>query len=272
MPYEGLDDRMDRLETVLTDFIRHTDEGMKALREDMATFRDDMSAFREGMTGFREDMGTFRNGMAAFREDMGTFREGMTTFRDGMTASREDMGAFRESLTALSDGLASLRREVDRDIIEMRQWRIQSQKRWGEIAEKMGKFVEDIAAPNIPRLAQEVLQLGTEEIFSAPRVRLRHPQDSSKMREFDYVYATPKGWILVESKSDPKLKDVDAFREILADAREYFPQYASTPLYPIFTSLYLPDHVVSYCTRHGIYALGMGPETMQLLNLADLRG
>jgi hypothetical protein len=194
MPYEGLDDRMDRLETALTDFIRHSDEG-----------------------------------------------------------------------------LAAFRREVDRDISEMRQWRIQSQKRWGEIAEKSGKFVEDIAAPNIPRLAQEAFQLGTEEIFSAPRVRLRHPQDPSKMREFDYIYATPQGWILVESKSDPKLKDVDAFREILADAREYFPQYASTPLYPIFTSLYVPDHVVSYCTRHGIYALGMGPETMQLLNLADLR-
>src|SRR5437868_10390246 len=126
MPYEGLDDRMDRLETVLTDFIRHTDKGMAALREGMAAFREDMTAFREDMTAFR--------------------------------------------------------REVDRDIIEMRQWRIQSQKRWGEIAEKMGKFVEDIAAPNIPRLAQEAFQIGTEEVFSAPRLRLRHPQDPSKMR------------------------------------------------------------------------------------------
>jgi len=72
------------------------------------------------------------------------------------------------------------------------------------------------------------------------------------------------------SKNDPKLKHVDAFRDILAEVKEYFPQYAAVPLYPIFASLYVPDHVAKYCTRHGIYALGMGPETMQILNLSAL--
>ena len=90
------------------------------------------------------------------------------------------------------------------------------------------------------------------------------------MREFDYIYATRKGWIVLESKTDPKLKDVDAFREILADVREYFPQFAQSELHPIFASLYVPEHVVKYCSRHRIYALGMGPETMQILNLDDL--
>jgi hypothetical protein len=161
--------------------------------------------------------------------------------------------------------------ELRRDTAEMRDWRIQSQKQWGEIANKLGSFVEDIVAPNIARLAREAFQLGDTERFSAPRVRLQHPTEPARSREFDYVYATAKGWIVVESKNDPKLKDVDSFREILADAKEYFPQFASTPLYPIFASLYLPDHLVNYCSRHGIYALGMGPETMQLLNLADLR-
>jgi hypothetical protein len=168
------------------------------------------------------------------------------------------------------EGLAAFRREVQQDITEMRQWRIESQKRWGEIAEKMGKFVEDIVAPNIPRIGREAFHLGEEELFSGSRVRLRHPRDPSKMREFDYIYATSKGWIVVESKSDPKLKDVDAFGDILEDVKENFPQYSSISLYPIFASLHVPDHLVRYCTRHGIYALGMGPETMQVLNLANL--
>ena len=131
-------------------------------------------------------------------------------------------------------------------------------------------FVEDIVAPNIPRIGKEILGINgeQEELFSAPRLRVWLPQDHSRMREFDYVYATQKGWILVESKNDPKLKDVDAFREMLAEVKEYFPQYAALPLYPIFAALNVPDHVVKYCTRHRIYALG--PETMQLLNLSDL--
>lgn len=90
------------------------------------------------------------------------------------------------------------------------------------------------------------------------------------MREFDFLYVTKNGWIVVESKNDPKLKDVDSFREVLGEIKEYFPQYAALRLISIFASLYVPDHVVQYCTRHGIYALGMGVETMQILNLAEL--
>jgi hypothetical protein len=74
----------------------------------------------------------------------------------------------------------------------------------------------------------------------------------------------------VKSKSDPKLKDVDAFREMLAEVNDFFPQYASLPRYPVFAGLSVPDHVVKYCTRHRIYALGLGAETMQLLNLAEM--
>ena len=162
--------------------------------------------------------------------------------------------------------------EIRQDIAEMRQWRFQSQKQWGEIAQKLGSFVEDIVAPNIPRLGREVFGLGgpEDEAFSGPRLRVRHPTDASKMQEFDYLYATNTGWVIVESKNDPKLKDVDEFRDILAHAREYFPQYAALRLYAVFASLYVSDHVAKYCTRHSIYALGMGPETMQILNVSDL--
>lgn len=90
------------------------------------------------------------------------------------------------------------------------------------------------------------------------------------MREFDYIYAARQGWIVVECRNDPKLKDVDAFREMLAEVKDYFPQYAALPLYSIFAALSVPDHVVKFCTRHRIYALGLGPETMQVLNLAEL--
>ena len=168
--------------------------------------------------------------------------------------------------------LTTFIQHTDENIVEMRQWRVQAQKQWGEIANKLGTFVEDIVAPNIPRISRQILATDgqQEELLAAPRVRVWHPQDPSRMREFDYLYAARHGWLIVESKNDPKLKDVDAFRESLAEAKEYFPQYASLPLYPVFAALSVPDHVVKYCTRHRIYALGLGPETMQLLNLVEM--
>src|SRR5438552_18005364 len=140
MAYESSADRMDRLETVLLDFIRHTDGARHA--QDQA------------MTEFKQ--------------------------------------------------------RVDQDIAEMRQWRIDSQKKWGEIANKLGSFAEDIVAPNIPRIGHQIFSIDGEskDLFSAARLRLQHPQDRSRMREFDYIYATNRGWIVVESNNDPKLKDV----------------------------------------------------------------
>jgi len=179
---------------------------------------------------------------------------------------------IEERVDRLEDLLTTFASELRQDIAEMRQWRLQAQKQWGEIAQKMGTFVEDIVAPNIPRLGREVFAMdgGEGEVFSGPRVRVRHPHDPSKLREFDYVYATRNGWIVVASRSSPKLNDVDEFRSVLAEAGECFPQFAGLPLRPIFASLYLPEHVVKYCTRHRIHALGMGLETMQLLNLSEL--
>ncbi len=42
--------------------------------------------------------------------------------------------------------------DIHQDIAEMRQWRVQSQKQWGEITQKMGTFVEDIVAPTYHEL------------------------------------------------------------------------------------------------------------------------
>ena len=40
---------------------------------------------------------------------------------------------------------------------------------------------------------------------------------------------------------------------------------------PAFSSLSGPEEMVSYLTRHGIYALAMGDEAMQVLNLSAVR-
>src|SRR5438876_1806851 len=192
MPYESSEDRMDRLEAVLASFVQQTNRALE---------------MRDQMLRGLDEAGHARNKADHARD---------------------------KALGELDQRLADFSRRVDQDILEMRQWRIQSQKQWGEIANKLGTFVEDIVAPNIPRIGKEIFGLNgqPQEMFSAARLRLSHPQDPARMREFDYIYAARLGWIVVESKNDPKLKDVDAFRELLAEVKDYFPQYSALPLYP----------------------------------------
>src|SRR3972149_1925262 len=47
-------------------------------------------------------------------------------------------------------------------------------KRWGELANKMGTLVEDIVAPSLRRIVLDDLDFGEVEVF-APRVEKRHP-------------------------------------------------------------------------------------------------
>src|SRR5438876_9258998 len=97
----------------------------------------------------------------------------------------------QDRMDRLEEVLTTFIQHTNQDIAEMRQWRIHAQKQWGEIANKLGTFVQDIVAPNVPRIAQQILALNgqAEELLAAARLRVWHPQDGSRVREFDYVYA-----------------------------------------------------------------------------------
>lgn len=166
---------------------------------------------------------------------------------------------------------ARQREEAAREREEAARERARMNKQWGELTMKMGTFVEDIVAPNIPRLAREHFGLGWVEL-SGPRLTVRHATDPSRNREFDFIYATPEGWIVNETKSTLRSADVDRFLETIRELPQYFPQFTARPLYPILSSLAVREDVVNLCTRRGIYALAMGDETMEFLNARELRG
>ena len=104
-------------------------------------------------------------------------------------------------------------------------------KRWGDLANRMGTLVEDIVAPSVRRLAREVFDCGGQRRFGT-RESQNRSDDLSREREFAL----------------------------------YFPQYRELPIVPAFSSLSIPQDMVTYLTRRGIYAIAMGDEAMQVLN------
>src|SRR5438876_7240706 len=67
--------------------------------------------------------------------------------------------------------------ELRQDVAEMRQWRVQAQKQWGDIANKLGTFVEDIVSPNIPRISRQLPGMDgqQQQFLAAARLRVWHP-------------------------------------------------------------------------------------------------
>ena len=145
-------------------------------------------------------------------------------------------------------------------------------KRWGELANKMGTVVEDIVAPSVRRLAREVFDCGELRQFWT-RMSASRSDDPSRTREFDALYVGTRAVLLNETKSSPRASDARRFAAFLESGELacYFPQYRKLPIVAAFSSLSIPDDLVTYLTRRGIYAIAMGDEAIQVLNLDAVR-
>ncbi|NJO17416.1 MAG: hypothetical protein HC877_17235 [Thioploca sp.] len=159
--------------------------------------------------------------------------------------------------------LADMRQQAEQDRGELN-------KKWGDLANRLGTVAEDIVAPNLPRLAREQFGCPAEPDDFMVRRWVRHKVDNSIRREFDVVVVYPKKVLINETKATPRINYIDDFIAVMADIYGYFPEYQGKEIIPIFAGLFIPDNLLRYLTQHRIYALGMGEQTMELLNWEQL--
>ena len=148
------------------------------------------------------------------------------------------------------------------------QNRKESDRKYQELVRKLGIFLEDIVAPNMPTIAKEVFQMG-EANFFAIRAKVKNSQGET--REFDAVYIDDTAFLLNESKTNPKIEYINDFIEALENVYDYFPQYKSLKLIPVFSSFHIPDNVKKYLTKNKIYAMQMKDRTMEVINFDELK-
>ena len=153
-----------------------------------------------------------------------------------------------------------------------RQWeeeRKEMNKRWGDLANKMGTLAEDIVAPNISGIAREYFGCKDLDFFGV-RIRKKNTKDASKVREFDVIAVCDDKVIINETKSNPKIEYINEFINVLKEIYDYFPEYRGKKVIPIFSSLYIPEDLVTYLTKNRIYAMAMKDDTMDLLNFEQV--
>ncbi len=230
------------LEHTLNNFIINTDKALNRLSKEMYEFKEEMKDFKDEMKAFKDEMREFKDEMSGFKNEMSDFKDEMSTFKEFVQA----------------------------DIEESRRERREMNKRWGEIAYKLGTFAEDIAAPNLPRLAKENFK-EQEERYKAVRVRVQTPQDKDDIYEFDAIFETENKVFLLECKSTIRMEYINAIPELIENFNACFPQYAHKTLIPIFASMSIPDNIVKKLTKMGVYAMAMGDDFMDLLNFDALQ-
>jgi hypothetical protein len=170
-------------------------------------------------------------------DEMRTFKDGMRTFKDEMRASERKIEAQR----------------------------VESNKRWGELSNKMGTLVEDIIYPSISEIFKRAFGQDHEPDCSI-RVRRHHREDLGRMREFDAVASGGGIFMINETRSRLVPEAIPAFVEILRDARPFFPEAEGQKVVGALATFYADPSLVRNGERQGLLMLGLGSGLMQILN------
>jgi hypothetical protein len=179
-----------------------------------------------------------------------------------MERSAQEMREFKDEMQKFKD-------EMQKFKDEMRQARKDTDKKWGDLANKMGTIVEDILAPNVRRLCNEHFHFNGVDL----RLRWNRQKPNKKgWEEFDLVAIGPDAVIAAEAKSSMNLDSAEKVAVKMAGFANYAPELAHLRLIPLVGCWAIPPQVVDRLTELGIYAMHMGEETMQLSNADSLDG
>jgi hypothetical protein len=230
----------------------------------------DRETTRVALTGIEaqaeKDRETTRVALVGIEAQAEKDREAMRVALTGMEAQAEkDREAMRVTLT-------DMEAQAEKNRQQAQQERRELARQLGDIAHRIGTVVEDVIAPSLRRLAQEELGCGAERFF-AVRLSKGRNDEPGRHREFDALYVGERAILLNESKATARPEYAQNFVAFLRSGEFFldFPEYRDIPVLPVFSSLYLPADLVTYLTRQGIYAVAMGDEAMEVLNLEQIR-
>ncbi len=153
---------------------------------------------------------------------------------------------------------------------EMKDFKDEMNKRWGDLANKLGTFAEDIAAPNLPRVATNLFKELEHQLFMVNLYK-HHPDNNALVYEFDAVLETKHKVFLLETKYTVRGKYVEKLPKLIQNFKECFPNYADKELVTIFSSMKIHDNTLKRLTKMGVYAMAMGDKMMELLNFEALQ-
>jgi len=186
---------------------------------------------------------------------------------DAMAEMARVVAQTSRELADFKNEMQDFKSEVHFFIEESRASRIEMNRRWGELSNKMGTMAEDLVAPNIPRILRTVLGCPDDAIEqTGVRMLRRSSVNPAIRREFDVIASYGNYFLINETKSRLSPQDVDKFVETLSSAREFFPEATEKQIVGAIAFLYVDESLARFAERNGVIVLDFGENVMGVLN------
>ncbi|WP_456324653.1 hypothetical protein, partial [Desulfonauticus submarinus] len=212
------------------------------------SFKDEMKDFKDEMKDFKDEMKDFKDEMKDFKDEMKDFKDEMKDFKDEMKDFKDEMSDFKTYTQKRIDAVEEMKAELNR--------------KWGELANKMGTLAEDIIAPGLPDVLKRYFNLDIQDM-SVRRVKRKN----GKRREDDVIAVADGKVFVVDVKSDyNRSKYVEHFLDALNNFYDWYPEYKDKKIVPVIATFNLSEDILNLATKRNCLALQMGGSYLEFLN------
>ena len=181
------------------------------------------------------------------KEDTRIFKEGVKVYQDRLDKTVQDM---KESTKIFEENMNKTIQDMNR--------------RWGELANKMGTVTEDIVAPGFPFLIERYFGLSLDDISCRRKVK----DKSGNRWEFDLVARSGNIAFIVDVKSDyNRVEYLDHFAQVvLPKAAELLPDLKGCKIIGCIASFRLAPSIIERASQMGILAISLGGDYLEFCN------
>jgi len=168
-------------------------------------------------------------------------------------------------IAQLSEESRLTERNINKLSDEMRESRKTMDKRWGDLARKMGTLIEDIFIPSFDLAIEKYFGLTLKDVM--PRRKVRKNEETL---ELDILaYAGEKAFV-VEVKSSPdRVEYVHDFLEKLKILPDFIPEIKKYQVIPIYAALNMEKSTINLLTKNHIYALVVKGDILEIVNFQE---
>ncbi|RMD52178.1 MAG: hypothetical protein D6828_06165 [Nitrospirae bacterium] len=235
-----IEERVDTLESILGQFIVHTDVALRRLEREMKEFKDEMRLFREESERDRK----------ALHEEIEAFKK----------EAEQDRKALHKEMKEFKDEMKEFKRRQEEE-------NKRKNKEWSALAKKMGTIMEDLIAPALRPVLKKYFNC--DVILEGQRMFRRKDGEDY---EVDAIAACSDKVFMIEVRSTPRDTDVGDIKEKSKRFFEFFPEFKDRDLVIIFGSITFPENVIKYASPSGVYVMGWREwEYMDILNFESVK-
>ena len=170
----------------------------------------------------------------------------------------------------LSERIDQVTKNFERFQEEMKEFKVDINKKWGELANRLGTLAEDLIAPNLPGLIKKEFRFD-EPHFLGLRLRRRSKEHNIR-GEVDCLLEYDEHVFICEVKSQSSKKSIHGFKTFVDQKFPMlFPEYATKTVVPVYAAIsFDPNHVIE-ATNLQILAIRILGDILSFLNLDDLK-